>query len=146
MALKITTQLSTDSGLTSEAYVRIVNYSLNKNGSAEFRLQLFKSQEDAATFSARSISAETHELCRNKEIGEILHVFFLKEVDETVITTQEAPVAIDSNTKDETIIKTIKKTVPDFSKLVGVDIFTVGYNALKTKLVELYGQQNVVNC
>jgi hypothetical protein len=123
MALKITTQLSTDSGLTSEAYVRIVNYSLNKNGSAEFRLQLFKSQEDAATFSARSISAETHELCRNKEIGEI-----------------------DSNIKDETVIKTVKKTVPDFSKLVGVDIFTVGYNALKTKLVELYGQQNIVNC
>jgi len=47
MALKITTQIGTDKGITSEAYVRIADYQISKYGSANFRIELFQSEEDA---------------------------------------------------------------------------------------------------
>ena len=48
MALKITTQIGTDKGITAEAYVRITNYQLNKFGSASFQIEIFQSEADAA--------------------------------------------------------------------------------------------------
>ena len=49
MALKITTQIGTDKGITSEAYVRIADYQISKYGSANFRIELFQSEEDVTT-------------------------------------------------------------------------------------------------
>ena len=49
MALKITTNIGTDRGITNEAYVRIADYNLSKNvGGANFRLEIFQSSEDAS--------------------------------------------------------------------------------------------------
>jgi len=51
MALKITTQIGTDKGITSEAYVRIADYQISKYGSANFRIELFQSEADATPAS-----------------------------------------------------------------------------------------------
>jgi hypothetical protein len=170
MALKITTQIGTDAGITTGAYVRIVNYSINKNGSAEFKLQLFKSEEDSIEFSLRPVTAYLYEPCRNREIGEELSISFLKEVDEILIVKKLVPIEKieettvigppDENGNPTTITSTlpkteiveqdvetiVKKTVADLSSIQNIDIFTVGYKALKNKLIGLYGQENIKDC
>ncbi len=46
MALKITSQIGTDKGITSEAYVRIADYQISKSGSANFRIEIYQSQSE----------------------------------------------------------------------------------------------------
>ena len=47
MALKITTQIGTNKGITSEAYIRISKYTIDKAGYGKFNLQIFQMEEDA---------------------------------------------------------------------------------------------------
>jgi hypothetical protein len=47
MGLKINTTIGTDQGITSEGYVRITNYNINKNGNLDFRIELFISQDES---------------------------------------------------------------------------------------------------
>ena len=47
MALKITTQIGTNKGITSEAYIRISKYTIDKAGYGKFNLQIFQKEEDA---------------------------------------------------------------------------------------------------
>jgi hypothetical protein len=49
MGLKINTR--TDQGITSEGYVRITNYNINKNGNLDFRIELFISQDESNILS-----------------------------------------------------------------------------------------------
>ncbi len=170
MALQITTEISTDAGNTSSAYIRIVNYSLSKEGTAEFKLQLFKSEEDSLKASLRPGSIGSVDPCKNQEIGESIIISLTKEVDKTTLVkkmvetqvleevTSMGP--IDQNGNATTIVTqvpkiqiveqevetTIKQTVADFSSIQGVDIFTIGYKHLKSKLSELYGTENIKDC
>jgi hypothetical protein len=169
MALKITSQIGTDKGITSEAYVRIADYQLNKYGSASFRIELFQSEEDA-TPGTNSMPGMMAGIARNQQIGEHLYVPLTKQVEETVTRTrmvavpvvtpteqQSAPDADGNSTttivdvttyeqQEEEYEETITKTVPDLSTAEGVDIFEFGYTHLKTKLVDLFGEENVVDC
>jgi hypothetical protein len=169
MALKITSQIGTDRGITSEAYVRIADYQVSKYGSANFRIELYQSQDDVVvpgTYPALNMSGTGP--ARNQQIGESLYVAMTKEVTETVTVTRMVPVEVEEETpgvpdedgnittttvtrtrtemQEQDVEETITKTVPDMSGAEGVDIFAFGYGKLKAKLQDLFGEANVVDC
>ena len=143
MALKITSQIGTDKGITSEAYVRISNYQLSKFGSANFLVEIFQSEEDA-TPAATAMPGMTAGQARNQQIGDSLFVSLTQQVEET-ISVPQLGVDEDGNALPN-VDQVITKTVPDLSSAEGVDIFEFGYTHLKAKLVDLFGEDNVVDC
>lgn len=169
MALKITAQIGTDRGITSEAYVRITNYELNKYGSANFRIEIFQSEADAVGVPGVTPNRYV-QTSRNQQIGESLSVSLTKQVEETVTRTRTINVPVVTPTEqaglpdadgnpttitvdvttyelqEEEYQETLTKTVADLSSAEGVDIFEFGYSHLKTKLVELFGAENVADC
>jgi hypothetical protein len=168
MALKITTQIGTDKGITSEAYVRIADYQISKYGSANFRIELFQSEEDATP--ATSYPGMGGGVARNQQIGESLYVALTKQVEETITVKRMVPVQVeveeevvgpldsDGNPTSTTVTRTrtemqeqdveetITKTVPDLTSAEDIDVFEFGYGHLKAKLEGLFGAANVVDC
>jgi hypothetical protein len=168
MALKITTQIGTDKGITSEAYVRIADYQISKYGSANFRIELFQSQDDATP--ATSYPGMGGGVARNQQIGESLYVALTQQVEETITVRRMAPVQVEfeeevagpldadgnpttttvtrtrTEMQEQDVEETITKTVPDLSSAEGVDVFEFGYGHLKAKLEGLFGAANVVDC
>jgi len=168
MALKITTQIGTDKGITSEAYVRIADYQISKYGSANFRIEVFQSQED--TVSAGTYPNMGGGVARNQQIGESLYVALTKQVEETITVKRMVPVQVEfeeqvagapdadgnpttttvtrtrTEMQEQDVEETITKTVPDLTSAEGVDVFEFGYGHLKTKLEGLFGADNVVDC
>jgi hypothetical protein len=168
MALKITTQIGTDKGITSEAYVRIADYQISKYGSANFRIELFQSEEDATP--ATSYPGMGGGVARNQQIGESLYVALTQQVEETITVRRMAPVQVEfeeevagpldadgnpttttvtrtrTEMQEQDVEETITKTVPDLSSAEGVDVFEFGYGHLKAKLEGLFGAANVVDC
>lgn len=171
MALKITAQIGTDHGITSEAYVRIADYQVSKYGNANFRIELYQSADAVPVlggmYAPIGIGGAQ---ARNSQIGDVVFVQLTKQVTETitvkelvpVITTEEvdAPGPVDSD-GNPTIIKQtvshtssveqdvereITKTVPDLSALEEGTIFEFGYAKLKEKLVGLFGAESIVDC
>lgn len=169
MALKITTQIGTDKGITSEAYVRIADYQISKYGSANFRIELFQSQDDIALTSG-VFPGMNGGVARNQQIGESLHVPMTTQVEETVSFNRMVPVQVEfeeevagpldedgnpttttvtrtrTEMQEQVVEETITRTVPDLSSAEGVDIFAFGYGHLRTKLEGLFGADNVVDC
>jgi hypothetical protein len=171
MALKITSEIGTDQGITNEAYVRIVNYNFNKAGQANFALQLFNS-EAAATASPfiNAPVAGGSSVARNAQIGDTFTVALTKEVPTTYTVQKSVPTEVEVTEEVITpgaegqepttelvtkkviqsiltdVEETTVKIVPDLSSLEGVDIFTFGYEKLKARLEEIFGEGNVVNC
>jgi hypothetical protein len=168
MALKITTQIGTDKGITSEAYVRIADYQISKYGSANFRIELFQSEDDATP--STSYPGMGGGVARNQQIGESLYVALTQQVEETITVRRMVPVQVefeeevagpldaDGNPTSTTVTRTrtemqeqdveetITKTVPDLSSAEDVDVFEFGYGHLKMKLEGLFGAANVVDC
>lgn len=168
MALKITTQIGTDKGITSEAYVRIADYQISKYGSANFRIELFQSQEEASP--AGTYPNMGGGVARNQQIGESLYVPMTKQVEETRTVQRMVPVQVEfeesvpgpldeegnptsttvtrtrTEMQEQDVEETITKTVPDLSPAEGIDVFEFGYGHLKTKLEGLFGADNVVDC
>jgi len=153
MALKIVVPLGTDRGITNEAYVRISDYSLSKNGgSANFRIEIYQSQ-DAATSSSGIPGMAYGQTARNIEIGEYLSVSFWKDVETTVTRTREVMVAGTSGssgysgtTTTEEYTETVVTPTIDLSPAEATNIFAFGYSKLKAKLQDLYGAGNIVDC
>jgi hypothetical protein len=168
MALKITTQIGTDKGITSEAYVRISTYQVSKFGSANFQVEIFQSEEDVVSVSNGTPIMMVRQ-ARNQQIGETLYVSLTKEVTETVTKTRTVTVPVVTQNEETTVNEegetvtytvdvttyesqeeeyeeTFTKIVPDLSSAEGVDIFAFGYSHLKTKLQDLFGEENVVDC
>jgi hypothetical protein len=169
MALKITTQIGTDKGITSEAYVRIADYQISKYGSANFRIELFQSEDDATPAGA-SYPGMSGGVARNQQIGETLYVAMTQQVEETRTVQRMVPVQVDveeegpgpldedgnpttvtitrtrTEMQEQDVEETITKTVPDLTSAEGVDVFEFGYGHLKTKLEGLFGADNVVDC
>jgi hypothetical protein len=167
MALKITSQIGTDRGITSEAYVRIADYQVSKYGSANFRIELYQSQDDVVfpgTYPGPNMSGTGP--ARNQQIGESLYVPMTKQVTETVTVTRMVQVQVEEEVpgtpdadgnpttvtttrtemQEQDVEETVTKTVPDMSGAEGVDIFAFGYGKLKAKLQDLFGEANVVDC
>lgn len=169
MALKITTQIGTDKGITSEAYVRIADYQISKSGSANFRIEIYQSQANVPSAS-NMMPSPMGGSARNQQIGENLWVSLTKEIDVTATEKRMVPVQVqeeiqvpgpvdeDGNPttvtqtttrtemQEQDVEVTYKRTVPDLSAAEDVDIFAFGYGKLKAKLVELFGANNVVDC
>lgn len=170
MALKITSEIGTDQGITNEAYVRIVNYNINKAGTANFALQLFNSEAAATASIFVNAPVTGAAVARNAQIGDTFTVQLTKEIPSTQVVTKSIPTEVEvteevitpgaegQEPKTELVTKTViqsvlteveeptVKIVPDLSSLEGVDIFTFGYGKLKTRLEELFGEGNIVNC
>lgn len=169
MALKITSQIGTDKGITSEAYVRIADYQISKSGSANFRIEIYQAQADVPSPSSTG-PAPMGGSARNQQIGDNLWVALTKEIDVTVTQKQMVPVQVEEEVQvpgpvdedgnpttitetrtrtqmqEQDVQVTQKRIVPDLSTAEGVDIFAFGYGKLKAKLVELFGAGNVVDC
>jgi hypothetical protein len=143
MALKITTQIGTDKGITSEAYVRISNYQLSKFGSANFQVEIFQSEEDA-TPATNGMPGMLAGQARNQQIGDTIYVQLTKQ-EERTMSYPTVGLDADGNQLPDRV-ETITVSVPDLSSAEGVDIFAFGYSHLKAKLVGLFGAENVVDC
>lgn len=162
MALKILTQISTDKDITSEAYVRIVNYNINKAGMANFSTQTFLNEDDAA---------QTINIALNSKIDVSFNVPLTKEVEETITVMKPVQKEVEISqtipnpnygqegepetiTVTETVIQTtlepveeiVTKSVPDLSMVAGQDIFEFAYGKLKERLGEFFGIENIVDC
>ena len=142
MALKITTQIGTDKGITSEAYVRIFDYQISKNGSANFRIELFQNEEDSVING--DYPGMNTSIARNQQIGENLYIYLNNQIEEQVL--YPTPGLDEDGNPFTNRVETIIKTIPDLSSAQGIDIFTFGYSHLKAKLVDLFGAENVVDC
>jgi hypothetical protein len=171
MALKITTQIGTDKGVTSEAYVRIADYQISKYGSANFRIEIYQSQANAPVAGgAMSPGPMTSGTARNQQIGENLWVPLTKQEERTITVKRMVPVQVTEEVQvpgpldeegnpttvtqtvtrtemqEQDVEETISVTVPDLTSAEDVDVFEFGYGKLKEKLVELFGADNVVDC
>ena len=160
MALKITAQIGTDKGITSEAYVRIADYQVSKYGSASFRIELFQAQADSVTNNGMYPSHMGNGIARNQQIGDSVWVAMTKEVEatrtvqrsvevvtEAVLDSEGEVITPASSTWEmQDVEETYTATVPDLSPLEDGTIFAFAYGKLKTKLVDLFGAGNVVDC
>jgi hypothetical protein len=151
MAVKITTNIGTDLGITNEAYVRIADYNLSKNGGgANFRLEIFQSQEDVSTSAGPMTTVGR--VARNQQIGETLYVSFWKSIETEVTKTRIAmPTPGTSGSSGiepqmEEYQEVVTTQELDFSEAEATNIFTFGYSELKKKLKTLFGDSNVVDC
>jgi hypothetical protein len=159
MALKITTQIGTDKGITSEAYVRIADYQVSKYGNASFRIELFQTQTDSVSNNTYPMPAGTGQ-ARNQQVGDNLWVAMTKEVEATRTVQRNVEVVTDavldsegevitpasSTWEMQDVEETYTATVPDLTPLEDETIFEFGYAKLKDKLVGLFGAENVVDC
>ena len=160
MALKITAQIGTDKGITSEAYVRIADYQVSKYGSASFRIELFQAQADSVTNNGMYPSPMGNGIARNQQIGDSVWVAMTKEVEatrtvqrsvevvtEAVLDSEGEVITPASSTWEmQDVEETYTATVPDLSPLEDETIFEFGYAKLKDKLVGLFGANKVVDC
>ena len=171
MALKITSQIGTDKGITSEAYIRIADYQISKYGSANFRIEIYQSQADLTPASGTGYPTPFSGAARNQQIGDNLYVAMTKQVTETVTAKRMVPVQVEfeeevtvpateeggepttqtvtrtrTEMQEQDFEETITKTVPDMSGAEEIDIFAFGYGKLKAKLEELFGAEHVVDC
>lgn len=160
MALKITAQIGTDKGITSEAYVRIADYQVSKYGSASFRIELFQSQADSVVSAGMYPMPMGNGIARNQQIGDNLWVALTKEVEATrtvqrnvevvteAVLDSEGEVITPASSKWEMqdVEETYTATVPDLTALEDETIFEFAYGKLKVKLADLFGAGNVVDC
>ena len=160
MALKITTQIGTDKGITSEAYVRISNYQISKYGNASFSIEIYQTEGDVPTVTG-SLPMIGSGIAKNQQIGDNLWISLTKEVEATrtinkpVHVTTPAVLGEDGVTvvtpaidkwENQEVEEVYKVTVPDLSAVENGTIFEFGYAKLKEKLAGLFGAQNVVDC
>ena len=141
MGLKITTQIGTDLGITSNAYIRISDYQISKPAaSATFRLEIFQSQpEEGATYGFGTSA-------RNQQIGDAFYVSFMKPVEKTVTSTRITGYTEAQEPIEESFTETITVPELDLSDAEATNIFAFGYAKLKTKLQDLFGASNIVDC
>jgi len=162
MALKIKSQIGCDQGITSEAYVRIDTYFIDKvNGSINIKFSAYLNEEASKVKTNSPLIAPQNRLVgqpiRNLQIGENLSIPLKKEITEIVTTTQQVPVEKDVEKKVETTVdgvtttqnttekqtvyepqeisNEIKSQVPDMSLIAGTDIFVFCYAKLKEFLL-----------
>ena len=168
MGLRITTQIGTDKGITSEAYIRISDYQISKSGWANLTLELFQSQDDVPV--PGTPFGPIPMFSRNLQIGERLVVPLTKEVEEVVTEKQMVPVEVteevthpgplDENgfativtttqtrveMREQDVQVTRTKAVLDLTSVEEANVFAFGYTKLKAKLNELFGADKVVDC
>jgi hypothetical protein len=152
MAIKITTQIGTDLGITSEAYLRIVNYNIQKGGYANFQTQLFL-DEEAATSGSNLYPGMGGMTARNQQIGESLYVDLRVPSESVVYRTVNMPSqsvdesgSITYTNVETTVSESVTVMVPDFTQVEEANIFEFGYAKLKEKVAEVFGTGSYEDC
>jgi hypothetical protein len=152
MAIKITAQIGTDLGITSEAYLRITNYQIQKGGFANFQTQLFLNEE-AATSQSTLYPGPGGTSARNQQIGDNLYVDLRVPSESVVYRTVNTPSqSIDESgsityTNVETqVSESVTVMVPDFTAVEAANIFEFGYAKLKEKVAEVFGTGSYEDC
>jgi hypothetical protein len=165
MALKITTQIGTDKGITSEAYVRISDYQVSKYGSANFRIEIFQSQGDVP-HTGNMYPAPMTGSAMNQQIGQNLYVSLTKQEERTRTMNRMVPVQVEhqvagpndesgnpttvthtaTEMQEQQVEETYTATVPDLSAVEAGTIFSFAYGHLKAKLQDLFGAEHVIDC
>ncbi len=136
MALQITTQIGTDKGITSEAYVRISEYNISKTGIANFNIQLFQTTPESTNIG---------DTANSQQIGNSLRVELIDYVEETE-SYPGFSLDEEGNQVETVEQKVVTRKVVNLTPAQEVDIFTFGYSHLKAKLVDLFGEENIVDC
>jgi hypothetical protein len=152
MAIKITTQIGTDLGITSEAYLRIVNYNIQKGGYANFQTQLFLDTE-AANSGSNLYPGTGGQIARNQQIGESLYVDLRTPSQSVVYRTVNMPSqSIDESGSvtytnvETTVSESVIVMIPDFTEVEAASIFEFGYAKLKEKVAEVFGTGSYIDC
>jgi hypothetical protein len=165
MALKITTQIGTDLGITKEAYIRITSYEISKYGQATFRYETFL---NAAAAKGQEISPGMYhegQRAQSQQISTQLMVPMMKKVmvTEKQLVTEERPVYADEpipNTDPQEYNKVqvrtetfqvekdveVEREVPCLDEVVTEGFTTFGYRHLREKLQAIFGKANVIDC
>ena len=152
MAIKITTQIGTDLGITSEAYLRIVNYNIQKGGYANFQTQLFL-DEEAASSGSNLYPGMGGMTARNQQIGESLYVDLRVPSESVVYRTINVPSqsigesgSVIYTNVETTVSESVTVMIPDFTQVEEANIFEFGYAKLKEKVVEVFGTGSYEDC
>ena len=154
MAIKITTQIGTDLGITSEAYLRITNYQIQKGGFANFQTQLFLDTE-AATSSSNLYPTPGigGSIARNQQVGDNLYVDLRVPSESVVYRTVNMPSqsvdesgSITYTNVETTVSESVTVMVPDFTEVEEANIFEFGYAKLKEKIVDVFGTGSYEDC
>ena len=135
MAIKITTQFGTDLGITSEAYLRITNYQIQKGGFANFQTQLFLNTEAAASSSNLYPNPGMGGvIARNQQIGDNLNVDLRTPSESIVYRTVSVPSqsvdesgSITYTNVETTVSESVTVMIPDFTEVEEANIFEFGY-------------------
>ena len=154
MAIKITAQIGTDLGITSESYLRITGYNIQKNGFANFQTQLFLNAEAAASSSNLYPSPSMGgAIARNQQIGDNLYVDLRVPSESIVYRTVNVPSqsvgesgSITYTNVETQVSESITVMVPDFTEVEASNIFEFGYAKLKEKVGEVFGTGSYVDC
>jgi hypothetical protein len=158
MALKILTDIGTDKGITSEAYIRIFDYQVSKKGVANFKIELFLSEDEKNEYENASIDSSQY--AKNKQIGDSITVKVVKDVEEIKIVNKPIENVIDAVLDEdgkiieparkewieEEVEETYTKQIVDLTEVEELGIFQFGYKHLKLKLQDLFGNKNVIDC
>lgn len=154
MAIKITKQIGTDLGITSEAYLRITNYNIQKNGFANFSTQLYLNAEAASSGSNLYPGpAMGGQSARNQQIGDNLSVDLRVPSQSVTYRTVTMPSqSIDESgsivytTVETEVSESVTFMIPDFTEVEEANIFEFGYNKLKEKVAEVFGTGSYQDC
>jgi hypothetical protein len=163
MALKINKPIGTDRGITSEAYVRISNYTISKHGYARFDIDIFLDEESAKNQN-NPYAMHNGVVARSQEIGSDLSVQLLENkkvtVQETVHQEEDVTeerliegsdpeeyetVVVGRTMVEKTVNREIDHMVPTLKPVEEAGLFAFAYTKLKEKLDEIYGEAYVLN-
>jgi len=153
MAIKITKQIGTDLGITNEAYLRIVNYNIQKGGYANFQTQLFLNASDATGSQSYLYPGMGGQTARNQQIGDHLNVDLRVPSESIVYRTITVPSqSVDASGSvtyvnvEQQISESVTVMIPDFSQVEEANIFEFGYAKLKEKVAEVFGTGSYQDC
>jgi hypothetical protein len=154
MAIKITKQIGTDLGITSEAYLRITNYNVQKGGFANFQTQLYLNAEAATSASSLYPGpAMGGQTARNQQIGDNLNVDLRVPSESIVYRTVTTPSqsigesgSITYTNVETQVSESVTIMVPDLSQVEEANIFEFGYAKLKEKVAEVFGTGSYQDC
>jgi hypothetical protein len=154
MADRINKEIVTSKGVTSEAYVRISKYEIDKAGDASFKIEVFLNQESSTTVDGGLFNPVSATIA---DIGPYVVVPLKKTIKVSVPNKRtevvDVPEEIDEDgnvikmaTKEYVEIEgedLVDRTVPDLTPVENGTVFEFGYAKLRDVLVSLYGEENI---
>ena len=170
MALKILNTIGCDMGITSEAYVRINNYNIDKvNGYINISYSTYFNEDNSKNTTLNNIMpigmingipiknikiGDSMTIPIKKEITQKITTYQLepikkevtREIDTTIdgVTTTGKTTSIETVMEEVPVVNESKISVPDMSILENVNVFQFCYEKLKEKLLLVF--DNIIDC